>query len=173
MRSDLADRPDRPHEAAAAGGIEIAEFTAARSADALLVKNESFRDHWGSTESSPESWAHNTGSSAFRPALSFLAYGAGQPLGVLLSFEFDAETIATGRRDLYIQTVGTRRAGRGRGIATALLGRALRAAAAGGFGTASLEVDADSPTGAVRLYERAGFAIRSTSVSMAKALPSL
>ena len=48
-------------------GVEIAGFTAERSHDAFLVRNDSFRDHWGSTPATAESWAHFTGQRSFRP----------------------------------------------------------------------------------------------------------
>jgi mycothiol synthase len=142
-----------------APGVEIAGFTPERSQDARLVRDESFHDHWGSTETTAEGWAHATGSQAFRPACSFVAYEAGEPLGVILAFEYDAYREATGIRDLYIGIVGTRRAGRKRGIASALVARALTQAQAAGFVRASLGVQSDSMTGAVGLYERIGFTI--------------
>lgn len=151
-------------------GIEVVRFTAERSQDALLVRNESFRDHWGSTDETAESWAHFTAYQAFRPALSFLAYAGGEPLGLIIGHEYDAHADATGTRDFSIPLVGTRRAGRGRGIATALLVRALTEAKADGFVSASLGVDADSPTGAVGLYKRLGFTVQDTWVTQLKTL---
>jgi len=88
----------------------------------------------------------------------------------VLGHEYDSYTQATGRLDLYIPTVSTRRAGRRRGIATALLARTMNAAAADGFVSATLDVDADSPTGAVGLYERAGFAVQDTRITQIKPL---
>jgi mycothiol synthase len=152
-------------------GVRMAGFTAERSDDALLVRNEAFRDHWGSTDTSAESWAHFTGQRAFRPALSFLAYAGAEPLGIILGEEFDGDTAATGQRDLHIPIIGTRRSGRKRGVASALLARALAEGRAAGFATASLGVDADSPTGATRLYERAGFTVRNTWIAQLKPLP--
>jgi len=151
-------------------GVEIVGFTPERSQDARLVRDEAFRDHWGSTETTAEGWAHGTGSQAFRPACSFVAYEAGEPLGVILAFEYDAYLEATGIRDLYIAIVGTRRAGRKRGIASALVARALAQAQAAGFVRASLGVQADSMTGAVGLYERIGFAIDHSDAYYEKAL---
>jgi mycothiol synthase len=151
-------------------GIEIAGFTDARSPDAMLVRNESFRDHWGSTEYTEEGWRHAAGQQAFRPEFSFLAYGGGQPLGLVIGLEYAADTEASGRRDLDIPIVAVRRAGRKRGIASALLSRAMAEARAAGFGTASLGVDADSPSGAVGLYERLGFTATGTWISQRKPL---
>ncbi len=151
-------------------GIEIAGFTQDRSQDARLVRDEAFRDHWGTTENTDESWAHFIGFQAFRSAYSFLAYEGGEPLGVVLAHEYDSYTRATGRLELYIPTVGTRRIGRKRGIATALLGQTLHAAKSAGFVSVTLDVDSDSPTGAVGLYERAGFAVQDTWVTQVKQL---
>jgi mycothiol synthase len=66
--------------------------------------------------------------------------------------------------------VGTRRAGRNRGIASALLSRALADGKAAGFGTSSLVVDADSLTGAVGLYKRIGYTVERTGISQSKQL---
>jgi mycothiol synthase len=151
-------------------GIDIVGFTADRSQDARLVRDDAFRDHWGSTEDTDETWAHFIASQAFRPAYSFLAYDGSEPLGLIVSHEYDSYTRATGRRELYIPTVATRRAGRGRGIATALLSQALHAARSDGLVKAVLDVDADSPTGAVGLYQRAGFVVTDTSISHVKPL---
>ena len=150
-------------EASLPAGVVVHSFTPERSEDARLIRNEAFRDHWGSTESSPESWAQLTAGSAFRPELTLVAYEAGadgtegEPLALVLCEEFEAHRRATGRRDLYIALVGTRRIGRKRGLASALLCHVLWQARTEGLESASLGVDADSPTGALGLYERLGF----------------
>jgi mycothiol synthase len=151
-------------------GIRIVGFTPDMAEHALLVRNESFRDHWGSTDTSAQAWAHTLASAAFRPELSFLAYEGSEPLGVLISQEYPAHQARTGRRELYVAIVGTRSAGRKRGIATALLATVLSAARADGYDQASLGVDSDSLTGAVRLYEQVGFAIHLTWISYRKQL---
>ncbi len=156
--------------ATAPADVQVLDCTADRSADARLVTNESFRDHWGSTESSEETWAVYLGSNSFRPSLSFIGYLDAEPVSVVLSGEYEAYNEATGTREVYFNVVGTRRSGRGRGIASALLSTALATAKAQGYDTASLNVDADSPTGALGLYERLGFAVIDTSVTQRKLL---
>jgi mycothiol synthase len=151
-------------------GVQITGYTPDLAEHARLVRNESFRDHWGSTETSAESWAHFLAHGAFRPGLSFLAYEGPEPLGMLISHEYDAYRDHTGLRNVYIALVGTRAAGRKRGIAAALLATALAAARAEGYDQASLGVDADSLTGAVRLYERVGFAVDNTFTAYQKRL---
>jgi mycothiol synthase len=151
-------------------GLAITGYQPDMAEHARLIRNESFRDHWGSTETSPQSWAHFLASSAFRPRLSFLAYQGSEPLGMLISREYEGYQKRTGRRDLHIALVGTRAAARKRGIATALLMTAMSAARAAGYDRASLGVDADSLTGAVRVYERAGFAVEHTWIAYRKQL---
>jgi mycothiol synthase len=153
-------------------GVDIVGYTPERSQDARLVRDDAFRDHWRSTENTDESWAHFIGFQAFRPAYSFLAYDSvsGEPLGVVLAHEYDSYTRVTGRLELYIPTIGTRRIGRKRGIATALLMKTMHAAKAAGFVKAVLDVDSDSQTGAVGLYERAGFTVEDTYVTQTKHL---
>jgi mycothiol synthase len=166
VRDLTAALPDIP----APAGVEIAGFTPERSQDARLVRNEAFRDHWGSTETSAEGWTHFMGIGAFRPAFSFVAYYEGEPAGVIISHEYDAYAAATGVKDLYIAILGTRRSGRKRGIGSALLLRALTEAREAGFTTATLGVDADSLTGALGLYQRAGFAVERTTITQTKQL---
>ena len=157
-------------EAAAPAGVRIVGYQPDMAEHARLIRNESFRDHWGSTETSAETWAYFLASAAFRPGVSFLAYEGSEPLGMLMSYEYEAYNAKTGHRDLYISLVGTRAAGRKRGIATALLTTAMSAARADGYDQASLGVDADSLTGAVRLYEHVGFTVALTRTAYRKRL---
>jgi ribosomal protein S18 acetylase RimI-like enzyme len=129
--------------------------------------NAAFADHWGSTPVSAQAWAHyRTGGRAFRPACSAVALTAGdQVAGYLLAYEYEADTARTGRRDVYVGTVGTLTAHRGRGIAAALLAHVLAAAAGLGYATSSLTVDTQNPTGALGVYERAGYRLRRREVT--------
>jgi mycothiol synthase len=147
-------------------GVHIVPFASELAEDARLVRNEAME----ADEMTPGEWAHFLSYNAFRPAFSYLAYEGAEPLGVLIGREYDAYTKLTGILDLYIAVVATRRPARKRGIASALLARALADARAAGFTAASLTVDADSPAGALGLYQRAGFAIRTTSVMQVKDL---
>jgi mycothiol synthase len=167
MERDLAQAVPEP---VVPPDAEIVGYTLERSAAARLVYNEAFRDHWGESEMSEEEWDHFIALGVFRPALSFLAYADGEPAGVIFGFEFDAYAEETGVRDLYIPLIGTRRAARKRGIASALLRKVLTEAKAAGFGQVTLKVDADSPTGALGLYQRTGFVVDHSDVAQAKSL---
>ncbi len=81
----------------------------------------------------------------------------GTPVGLATTLYFDADTVATGIRDAWIDTVGTAASHRKRGVASALIRRVAATAAEQGYQTASLGVDAASPTGADALYRSLGF----------------
>ncbi len=157
-------------EAAVPAGVRVVGYTPDMAEHARLVRNESFRDHWGSTETPAQVWAHYLASGAFRPGFSFLAYEGSEPLGMLMSYEYQAYNARTGHRDLHIGLVGTRAAARKRGVATALLSTAMSAARADGYDQASLGVDAGSLTGAVQLYEHVGFTVALTWTAYQKRL---
>jgi mycothiol synthase len=149
-----------------APGCEIVPWSEERSFDALSIRNDAFRDHRGSTESTSELWAYYMASPFFRPDFSFLALCGGEAAGFVMAQEF--ESGPEKGRDLYVALVGTRRAHRKKGIATALVMTTLNESKRAGFSTASLEVDSESPTGALSVYEKIGFAVDHRSVTLNK-----
>jgi mycothiol synthase len=147
-------------------GIRIVAYAAEHSQAARQVRDEAF----GEQPTTAESWQHVVGHERFRPAFSFLAYLGDEPVGVLMANEYDAFRQATGRRECFISTVGVTPATRGRGVASALLSRSVAAAHADGCDIATLYAGADSPTGALALYEHMGFTEQRTSVTLIKDL---
>lgn len=132
-------------------GIRIVEFTGDLGTALYAAHTEAFADLWGSQRRSIEEWTAVTiGSESFRGDLSRIALDGDEIAAYLLGYD------GLGNR-LYIGQVGTRRKWRKQGLATALLAASLAASAKDGKPTASLGVDADSPTGAVGVYERLGF----------------
>ncbi|NUR08639.1 MAG: GNAT family N-acetyltransferase [Nocardioidaceae bacterium] len=131
----------------------------------LAAHNAAFTDYhpnftpW--TETTWRQWV--TESRNFRPALSYVVVveGTDEIVGYVQSNEFDAYFEATGRREAYVAKVGVLAEHRGRGIAAALLGHCLVAYREAGFDEASLDVDSENPTGALGVYERAGFGVES------------
>ena len=157
MRRDLHDPVQRRSEPA---GVEIRPYRPSDDDAVRLVSNSSFGDHWGSTPLDPERWrAEYADSSSFRPEQSWVAIVDGTVQGFVLTSEFEVDSRKRGYPTGYISRVGTLRGVRGRGIASALLARTLAGLADAGYRYAELGVDADSPTGAGRLYERAGFVV--------------
>jgi mycothiol synthase len=150
-------------------GVEVVGWAPEHSEEARQIRNDAFRDHWGSTETTQAGWDHIMTAAAFRPQFSYLAFSGVEAVGLVLSQEYESYPGEVGR-DLYIALVGTRRSHRKRGIASFLIASALQAAAVAGFTTASLDVDADSPTGALGVYEKLGFRVAHTAVTLTKDL---
>ncbi|NUR83739.1 MAG: GNAT family N-acetyltransferase [Nonomuraea sp.] len=132
-------------------GVEFVTWTPALDEGAMEVRNAAFRDHWGSVPHTRESWRHFQVGAGFVPSLSFLALAGGRPVSLVITHDRGATA--------WIHIVGTLREWRGKGVAGGLLAHALAAFRAAGYGTAGLAVDATNPTGAVRVYERAGFVV--------------
>lgn len=126
-----------------------------------LAHVEAFAEHWGSVPPSPERWAQwFTGSPAFRTGLSFVSRDrGGRLLGYALGYEWVADTAATGVREAWLGQLGVLPAARGAGVGSALLAAFLGTAATLGHGRAGLGVDTANATGALGLYERAGFTV--------------
>ena len=140
-----------------AGAVEPELDEAAR-----LAHVEAFADHWGSEPRTVEEWAQwYTGHRGFRPDLSVLAVepASGEVVSLVLCAAYPQDWV-TVPVEAWINTVGTRRAWRGKGVASWLMTESLRriAAADDGFERAILGVDAENPTGALRVYRRLGFA---------------
>ncbi|WP_087484623.1 GNAT family N-acetyltransferase [Brachybacterium massiliense] len=116
-----------------------------------LAHLAAFADHWGSAPVSPERWSRWWSAHTARRELSSIALDAD---GTVLAYVITSED-KPGM--LHIALVGTRPEARGRGLARAVIARTLAAAAEAGYSHAELEVDAESLTGATRLYDALGF----------------
>jgi mycothiol synthase len=129
--------------------------------------NRAFVGHPGFTPWSAPMWSQwVSGSRNFRPGLSLLARDEwGGIASYIQTSEFAAGAEATGIRDAFVAKVGTVEGHRRRGLASVLLRIALQRYRDEGFDRASLDVDSENPTGALGVYERAGFrtAMRWTS----------
>ena len=121
--------------------------------------NRAFVDHPGFSAWDAEMWSQWVWDSrALRPGLSLLARDeSGAIAAYLQSSEYDAVAEATGVREAYVAKVGTSPEHRRRGLAGALLRLALERYQGDGFDRAALDVDSENPTGALGVYERAGF----------------
>jgi len=158
-------------------GLELKRYDES-FADALLAAhNEAFLDHPNFTPWTDVMWKQwVTESRSFRPDLSFVVVEPSAPERVVAyvqSAEFDAHAAVTGRREAYIGKVGTLRDFRGRGLAGVLLRCALAAAQEAGYDEAALDVDSENPTGALGVYERAGFQVESRWTDYALIRPAV
>jgi ribosomal protein S18 acetylase RimI-like enzyme len=139
-------------------GLEVRVYEPGRAEAVRVAHNEAFADHWGSEPITAETWGHDfVGDPYFRPDLSFVACAEDEIAGYAVNYVAEADWAASGVREGWIGQVGVRRPWRRRGLGTALLVRSMEAFQAAGLESARLDVDTENPTGALGLYERAGF----------------
>ena len=140
-------------------GMSIEPWSEHNDEDFRLVRNESFRDHWGTTPMPADLWQNKITNQTFRPDVSFLLRDTANnaPAGLLVTMNWVADTEATGIHDAHFMVIGTIQEYRNRGVASALVGHALRVAAEQGYDRASLSVDSESAAGAPKIFEKAGF----------------
>jgi GNAT superfamily N-acetyltransferase len=126
-----------------------------------LMLEESFQDHFNSyRESFPEFVQRLREDPGHRWDHWWLAFvegadGDAVPAGAIVCSVLAAD--ATGAEGSYVDYIGVNRAARGRGVAKGLLNTVLSDAAERGRSRVALEVDADSPTSADRLYVSMGW----------------
>jgi mycothiol synthase len=109
---------------------------------------DAFRDVWGRPRGTFERFVGLTSGEGFDPGLWFIAESGGETSGTCLC------KVGGGRGEADV--VGVRRPWRGRGLGLALLRHALGELYRRGVRVVGLSVDAESITGAPRLYGRAG-----------------
>ena len=113
---------------------------------------EAFAEDWGYHPLALERWVEeHAGGPNHDPSLWGLAFDGAEPVAALTA------TLTEGRG--WVDELGVRPSWRGRGIAAALLRRSFATFSDRGVRRVILNVDAENPTGATRLYERVGMRI--------------
>lgn len=120
---------------------------------------EAFRDHFGGFDASDEAFEEWLTEPEFDPSLFVVAFDGDEIAGAVLNTISPAENEMLGLRRGWLDSVFTRRPWRRRGLAAALVARSLVLLRERGMTSAILGVDAQNPTGALGVYERAGFEV--------------
>jgi mycothiol synthase len=156
-----------PAPAAAVAGVEIRAPARGELPAVYECLADAFADHWGETWPTEEAWVHETVDSGDADLdLWLLAWRRSTLAGVLVADPRSAEDPQLG----YVAQLGVRREYRRRGIAEALLRTSFGQLHARGARGACLHVDAESITGATRLYERIGMTAQPRFASWEKEL---
>lgn len=144
-------------------GITIRSFVRGEDERRFFdVAEEAMSDHWGHIPAEFEDWKQRRLGATFDPDLWFIAEENGEPAGFMLGSV--SEAIG------WVDTLGVRRPWRKRGLGMALLRHAMQVFHQRGIKRMALGVDAESPTGATRLYERAGMHVAQQHATYGKEL---
>jgi mycothiol synthase len=154
-------------------GLELRPVTPEQHPAIWRANREAFRDHWGGADESPEAMERLLADPDTDPSLWLIAWDGDEVAGGIWNEVFPEENAELGIQRGWLGSVFTRRAWRGRGLARALIGRSLELLRDRGMTSAALGVDADNPSGALGLYEAAGFVVHDRSMAVRKPLESL
>jgi mycothiol synthase len=160
MRIDQTEAPPAPEWPE---GITLRTYQPGQDDRAVFdAVEEAFQDHWEYLPTPFEEWMERPNRPEFDPSLWFLALDGDQIAGA---------TLCTNEPQRgWINKVAVRRPWRKRGLALALVRHALGTFWVRGVRRVELGVDAQSPTNAQKVYERAGMHPAKEYVIYAKAL---
>jgi GNAT superfamily N-acetyltransferase len=162
MRIELTEEPATPTPPT---GVVLRSHLRGEERAVWAAHQEAFRDSWGHDEDDPyDGWVEDrVESPSFDPDLWVIADVDGEVAGISLC------RIRNGRG--WVGVLGVRRPWRRQGLGAALLRESFRRFWERGERSVGLGVDAESPTGAVRLYEREGMSVDHRTVTYERALP--
>jgi mycothiol synthase len=145
-------------------GVMVRTLREGEERDVHAVHQETFADSWEHTEEPFDEWEHwLVRTESFDPSLWFLAWAGDELAGIALCRDRGGVG--------WIGVLGVRRAWRRRGLGRALLLHTFQEFRDRGYERAGLGVDAESLTGANRLYESAGMKVVRQLDFLEKPLP--
>jgi mycothiol synthase len=160
METRLDAAPPLPHWP---DDISLRTFVLGRDERAVFeAVEDAFEDMWGRPRGTFPRFVGMTETESFDPTLWFLAMDGDEIAGVTL-----CKTLAG---EGWVNVVGVRRPWRNRGLGLALLRHAFTEYHRRGVPRVALSVDAESITGAPRLYKRAGMRVRESYIIHLKEL---
>jgi mycothiol synthase len=154
---EIAFGVEAPPEPVLPDGIEIRPYRHPEDEQRVYeATQEAFADHWEFHPQALEHWREfNVKTRSFDPDLWLLAWDGGEVAGASLNYPERGGDPGYG----WVGTLAVRRPWRRRGLGEALLRRSFASLHARGLRKVRLGVDAESPTGATRLYERVGMRV--------------
>lgn len=146
MAVDLGGPPPEPEWPA---GFEVSTFQPGEEAILHAVTEEAFAEHWGHEPRDLDDWRASTFEAEWwDPSLVYLVREGSE----VVASEICAFRFGSG----FVNTIGTRKPWRGRGLGRALLETAFAEFYRRGERKVTLAVDAGNETGATHLYESVG-----------------
>ncbi|MEW6288206.1 MAG: GNAT family N-acetyltransferase [Chloroflexota bacterium] len=151
---------EAPHAPKFPPGVELRPFEMEQDRAVYEAHEEAFSDHWGHVPHPYEEWLHRFEDRD--PSLWFIAWDGRQIAGyALCRFRMGIG---------WVGSLGVRRPWRKRGLGEALLLHAFGEFYRRGMKVIGLGVDAANPTGATRLYQKAGMKVAAEYVIYEKEL---
>lgn len=167
MVRDLADPiPELPLPA----GLELRPVDPADHRRIWEADMEAFRDHHGHVEPTEADFQRWFAMPDIDTTLWQVAWDGDEVAGAVMPCIYFEDNEQLGLSRGWLEHISTRRPWRRRGLASALIVRALRDLRERGLDEAALGVDAENLTGALQLYEALGFRRLRTGVSYSKTL---
>lgn len=166
VRPNLEEIPELPLPE----GLDVRPVEAAHYEPIRVALNEAFQDSWGATEFHVEWLREWQDSPTFDPSLWQVAWDGDEIAGTVLPFIDQEENQLYGRKRGMTEYICTRRPWRRRGLARALIARALQAIKERGMEEAALGVDTQNLYGALHLYESMGYRPERSSAAYRKPL---
>jgi mycothiol synthase len=169
MRRDDLDHVDVPPMPE---GLEVRPIGTDRESlwKLFTADAEAFEDHWGGFNFNEAVFEEILEDPNFDPSLYVVAWDGDEIAGAVINALPLSENKALGRHRGWLESVFVRRPWRKRGLAGALVARSLVVLREAGMDHALLGVDADNPTGALGVYERAGFVVMRRSTAYRKSM---
>lgn len=154
-------------------GVALRPFTSEQHLALYRAIDEIWHDHWGYVETPEDEgyalWLHRmTQAQDYDPSLWFVAYAGGEIAGAVLCYPAHSGDTSLG----WVSRLGVRRPWRKQRLAQALLYHAFGELQRRGCTRVGLGVDAESLTGATRLYKKVGLQPVQSSVTFSKIVRS-
>ena len=150
--------------------FQLSHLTGEKDAKAWVeMFNESFIDHWNHHDLTVETVRQWMNDSSYQPELDLVAIAPNGTFAAFCDCQIKVEENPYKRsNEGWIDFIGTRRGFRQMGLGKAILLAGLHHLKTAGAEIAKLSVDADSLTGATKLYKSVGFHPVETWLSWAK-----
>ena len=163
-RANLDDIPDAPLP----DGLEIREVREEDRRAIFDADGEAFRDHWGHRVQTDADFTKMFALPDLDTSLWSVAWDWDEVVGSVITFVWRSENEILGVKRGWLEHISVRRPWRRRGVARAIIADALRRLKAAGLDEAMLGVDAENPSGALKLYESLGFTVKDRGTAWRK-----
>jgi len=155
VRPDLDNIPDIPLPP----GIEVRPVVPDHYHKVWDAAVEALKDENSFLEerNDEKAYQRQLAASTFSPQLWQIAWDGDEVVGGVHNYIDEEENKAYSRKWGHTEKIFVRRPWRNRGIAKALIARSLKVVRDMGMEAATLDVDSDNPSGALKLYESLGY----------------